>query len=129
MGLSSLLSTDTAVDSIIRKKSDDFVSGSKLDNSIQKVADKIKVVSNLNDNQESQQIKLPIHSLVSGKYQPRKTFDQTELEELAESIKVNGVLQPILVRPVTNNSKSYEIIAGERRWRASQIAKYTRYQL
>jgi len=123
MGLSSLLSTDTAVDSIIRKKSDDFVSGSELDNSIQKVADKIKVVSNLNDNKESQQIKLPIHSLVSGKYQPRKTFDQTELEELAESIKANGVLQPILVRPLSNNSKSYEIIAGERRWRASQIAK------
>ena len=122
MGLSSLLSTDTAVDSII-KKTNDFVSGSSIDNSIQKVADKIKVVSNSNDNLESQQIKLPIHSLVSGKYQPRKTFDQNELEELAESIKVNGVLQPILVRPLTNNSKSYEIIAGERRWRASQIAK------
>ena len=61
--------------------------------------------------------------MVSGKYQPRKTFDQTELEELAESIKVNGILQPILVRPLTNNAKSYEIIAGERRWRASQIAK------
>ncbi len=122
MGLSSLLSTDTAVNSII-KKTNDFVSGSDIDNSLQKVADKIKVVSNSNDNQESQQIKLPIHSLVSGKYQPRKTFDQNELEELAESIKVNGVLQPILVRPLTNNSKSYEIIAGERRWRASQIAK------
>ena len=61
--------------------------------------------------------------MVSGKYQPRKTFDQAELEELAESIKVNGILQPILVRPLTNNAKSYEIIAGERRWRASQIAK------
>ena len=61
--------------------------------------------------------------MVSGKYQPRKTFDQTELEELSESIKVNGVLQPILVRPLTNSAKSYEIIAGERRWRACQIAK------
>ena len=97
-------------------------------NSIQKVADKIKMVSDSNTSlspstEESQQIKLPIHSLVSGKYQPRKTFDQAELEELAESIKVNGILQPILVRPLTNNAKSYEIIAGERRWRASQIAK------
>ena len=128
MGLSSLLSTDTALDSIIRKKTSDSETSSNLDNSIQKVADKIKMVSDSNNGlspstEESQQIKLPIHSLVSGKYQPRKTFDQTELEELAESIKVNGVLQPILVRPLTNNAKSYEIIAGERRWRASQIAK------
>lgn len=124
MGLSSLLSTDTALDSIIGKKTDDL----DLSNSMQKVADKIKVVSNQNKNNSTvtndlQQTKLPIHSLVSGKYQPRKTFDQVELEELAESIKINGVLQPILVRPLTNNAKSYEIIAGERRWRASQIAK------
>ena len=124
MGLSSLLSTDTALDSIIGKNTDDL----DLSNSMQKVADKIKVVSNQNKNNltvtnDLQQTKLPIHSLVSGKYQPRKTFDQVELEELAESIKINGVLQPILVRPLTNNAKSYEIIAGERRWRASQIAK------
>ena len=124
MGLSSLLSTDTALDSIIGKNTDDL----DLGNSMQKVADKIKIVSNQNKNNPTvtndlQQTKLPVHSLVSGKYQPRKTFDQVELEELAESIKINGVLQPILVRPLTNNAKSYEIIAGERRWRASQIAK------
>ena len=128
MGLSSLLSTDSALDSIISKKTGDKETNSDLGNSIQKVADKIKVVANSNTSiptqtLESQQIKIPIHSLVSGKYQPRKTFDQTELEELAESIKVNGILQPILVRPLTSNGKSYEIIAGERRWRASQIAK------
>ena len=127
MGLSSLLSTDTALDSVIRKNTSDF-QNSELVDSIKKVAYKIKMVSDSNQNparaaQELQQIKLPIHSLVSGKYQPRKTFDQTELEELAESIKVNGILQPILVRPLTSNGKSYEIIAGERRWRASQIAK------
>ena len=124
MGLSSLLSTDTALDSIIGKNTDDL----DLSNSMQKVADKIKIISNQSTNipggtSESQQTKLPIHSLVSGKYQPRKTFDQVELEELAESIKINGVLQPILVRPLTNNARSYEIVAGERRWRASQIAK------
>ena len=128
MGLSSLLSTDTALDSIIRKNPSDEERNLDLGNSVQKVADKIKMVSDSNSSlspptEESQQIKLPIHSLVSGKYQPRKTFDQAELEELAESIKVNGILQPILVRPLTNNAKSYEIIAGERRWRASQIAK------
>lgn len=127
MGLSSLLSSDTALDSIIGKKPNDSVD-SGLASSIQKVSDKIKVVSNQNINiptttGESQQTKLPTHSLVSGKYQPRKTFDQADLEELADSIKVNGVLQPILVRPLTNNSKSFEIIAGERRWRACQIAK------
>ena len=128
MGLSSLLSTDSALDSIISKKPSNKETDSDLSNSIQKVADKIKVVADSNTSiptqtLESQQIKIPIHSLVSGKYQPRKTFDQTELEELAESIKVNGILQPILVRPLTSNGKSYEIIAGERRWRASQIAK------
>ena len=128
MGLSSLLSADKALDSIIRKKTSNIETNSDLDKSVQKVADKIKMVSDSKKGlspltEESQQIKLPIHSLVSGKYQPRKIFDQTELEELAESIKVNGILQPILVRPLTNNAKSYEIIAGERRWRASQIAK------
>ena len=124
MGLSSLLSSDTALDSIIGQNN----KGSDLENSLKKVSEKIKVVSNqesgiLDKTNDSHQTKLPIHSLVSGKYQPRKTFDQVELEELAESIKANGILQPILVRPLTNNAKSYEIIAGERRWRASQLAK------
>ena len=128
MGLSSLLSTDSALDSIIRKKPNDLEKNSNLGNSIQKADTKIKMFSDQHKGtpittEESNQLNLPIHSLVSGKYQPRKTFDQTELEELAESIKENGVLQPILVRPLTNNAKSYEIIAGERRWRASQIAK------
>ena len=66
---------------------------------------------------------LPIQNLVSGKFQPRKNFDLAELDELAESIKANGILQPILVRPLTKGGSSFEIIAGERRWRASQIAK------
>ena len=52
--------------------------------------------------------------------QPRKNFKKEELEELASSIKSQGVLQPILVRATDNNQ--YEIIAGERRWRAAQIA-------
>ena len=128
MGLSSLLSSDTALDSIISNKPSDLQTNPDLGNSIQKVSEKIKMVSDSNQSfpvatEESQQIMLPIHSLVSGKYQPRRTFDQAELEELAQSIRVNGVLQPILVRPLTSNAKSYEIIAGERRWRASQIAK------
>jgi ParB family transcriptional regulator, chromosome partitioning protein len=67
---------------------------------------------------------LPIDALAPGKYQPRKTMDQDKLAELAESIKAQGVIQPIVVREVATGrgSKTYEIIAGERRWRASQLA-------
>lgn len=55
-----------------------------------------------------------------GKYQPRRDMDPQALEELAQSIKAQGVMQPIVVRPIANGR--YEIIAGERRWRASQQA-------
>jgi ParB family chromosome partitioning protein len=55
--------------------------------------------------------------------QPRVHFDEDTLKELADSIRVIGVLQPILVRPTPEKSKAFEIIAGERRWRASKIAK------
>jgi len=58
--------------------------------------------------------------LQPGKYQPRTNMDQVALTELAESIKAQGVMQPILVRPVDEGR--YEIIAGERRWRAAQLA-------
>ena len=75
------------------------------------------------ENKEGDQVKLPIQNLISGKFQPRKHFDQTELDELAESIRSNGILQPILVRPLNEKGSSYEIIAGERRWRAAQIVK------
>jgi len=63
---------------------------------------------------------LPVDALSPGKYQPRKTMDQAKLAELAESIKVQGVIQPIVVRDL--GGKRFEIIAGERRWRASQLA-------
>ena len=62
---------------------------------------------------------LPVDRLQPGKYQPRTKMDHESLAELAESIKAQGIMQPILVRPVGDR---YEIIAGERRWRASQIA-------
>jgi ParB family chromosome partitioning protein len=64
--------------------------------------------------------KLPIEWLKPGKYQPRKDMSQDALEELASSIRAQGVIQPIVVRQVAE--QLYEIIAGERRWRASQIA-------
>lgn len=63
---------------------------------------------------------LAIAKLQPGKYQPRTNMDQAALAELAESIKAQGIMQPILVRPVTDDR--FEIIAGERRWRAAQLA-------
>jgi ParB family chromosome partitioning protein len=74
---------------------------------------------------DGQLVKLPIEWLQRGKFQPRRDMDSEALEELARSIKAQGVMQPIVVRPVTNASNHtirYEIIAGERRWRATQIA-------
>ncbi|MCF5856540.1 ParB/RepB/Spo0J family partition protein [Aeromonas veronii] len=65
--------------------------------------------------------KLPVEWLQSGKYQPRKDMSQDALEELANSIRAQGVIQPIVVRPL--GEQSFEIIAGERRWRASQLAR------
>lgn len=63
---------------------------------------------------------LPINEIIPNKEQPRKTFDEGALQELADSITVHGVLQPLLVRPLL--SGGYQLIAGERRWRASRIA-------
>jgi ParB family chromosome partitioning protein len=69
-------------------------------------------------------IQLPLGDLTSGKYQPRTHFDEQSLQELAESIRINGIMQPILVRPLVEkrHGASYEIIAGERRWRAARLA-------
>ncbi|MDO4364097.1 MAG: ParB/RepB/Spo0J family partition protein [Clostridia bacterium] len=64
---------------------------------------------------------LNINEIIPNKEQPRKTFDETALEELADSIRQHGVLQPLLVRPLT--SGGYQLVAGERRWRASRLAE------
>ena len=64
---------------------------------------------------------LPIELLQRGANQPRTEFDRDSLQELAESIKAQGVLQPVMVRPLDDSGK-FEIIAGERRWRAAQLA-------
>jgi len=63
---------------------------------------------------------LPINEIIPNKEQPRKTFDEAALNELADSIAQHGVLQPLLVRPLTTGG--YQLVAGERRWRASRIA-------
>jgi len=63
-----------------------------------------------------------ISSLVRNKYQPRKKFDEVSLEELTNSIRERGIIQPIIVRPSSNEDDKFEIIAGERRWQAAQYA-------
>jgi len=67
---------------------------------------------------------LPVEHLQRGQYQPRVDMRQDSLEELAESIKAQGIVQPIVARPIRrkDGSQRYEIIAGERRWRAAQMA-------
>jgi ParB family transcriptional regulator, chromosome partitioning protein len=65
--------------------------------------------------------KVAIHFLKPNKYQPRKNFNKSQLEELAQSIKIRGIIQPIVVRKLGENN--FEIIAGERRWRAAQLAQ------
>ena len=69
------------------------------------------------DEEEIREI--PINKLRVNPYQPRKTFNQESLQELAESIKEHGVIQPIIVK---KSIKDYEIVAGERRYRASRLA-------
>ncbi len=68
---------------------------------------------------------LLVEQLIQGKYQPRTQFNEEALAELSESIRRNGVMQPIIVRP-TSLSSRYEIIAGERRWRAAKLAGLNR---
>jgi len=77
-----------------------------------------------NNEQSNDQLKMiSIEKLKAGKYQPRTIMDPEPLEELAESIKAQGIMQPILVRMLTQND--YEIVAGERRWRAAKLANLT----
>jgi len=130
MGLSSLLSSDEGLASVVKTKIESKINTSNSGNKNKIPFPPLNVIkSNLDkkignlDNKENNQIKLPIQNLISGKFQPRKHFDQTELDELSESIRSNGILQPILVRPLNEKGSTYEIIAGERRWRAAQMVK------
>jgi len=82
------------------------------------------LLAGTDEKRADEQRSLPIERLKPGKYQPRTQMDQESLGELAASIKAQGVMQPILVRAVdkTPGAERYEIVAGERRWRASQLA-------
>lgn len=89
-----------------------------LGSSIESVLDQADPTSTSQDRTLKE---LPIEFLQRGRYQPRRDMHQDALEDLANSIKAQGVMQPIVVRPISEDK--YEIIAGERRWRASQIAE------
>ncbi|MFH1157877.1 MAG: ParB/RepB/Spo0J family partition protein [Pseudomonadota bacterium] len=86
-----------------------------------KRADEMVSVIAAQQSSASPQRKIPIDKLKPGSFQPRRRFDDAALDNLAESIVVHGILQPLLVRPLAGGM--YEIIAGERRWRAAQKAQ------
>ena len=82
---------------------------------------KERAASNASDEDRDGDLRnIPVDLIQRGKYQPRTDMREDALEELASSIRNQGVMQPIVVRPIS--SDKYEIIADERRWRASQIA-------
>lgn len=66
---------------------------------------------------------MPTAFLKPNRFQPRKRFAEEDLNDLVQSVKEKGILQPILVRPIAGDPNSFEIVAGERRWRAAQLAK------
>ena len=74
------------------------------------------------ENIESKKNKLPISEIVRNKFKPRKKFNEENLNDLTNSIKERGIIQPIIVRKSPNENSKYEIIAGERRWLAAQRA-------
>ena len=73
-----------------------------------------------NSVETKQAVELRLSQIVPNRDQPRKVFDETALRELSDSIKLHGLIQPLLVRPMDDGS--YQIVAGERRWRASRLA-------
>ena len=75
------------------------------------------------ENANLAETKIPISKLRPSPIQPRRIFEKASIAELADSIKSKGLVQPILVRPSESNPGEYEIIAGERRWRAAQVAQ------
>lgn len=95
--------------------------GRGLDVLLASSAETLSITSNDNISSTNDKLQeLPLDCLQAGKYQPRRIFDETELQELADSIRQNGIIQPLVVRKISK--QRYEIIAGERRFRASQLA-------
>jgi len=80
----------------------------------------IKTINTITENNKTALKNLAIDLLKPGRYQPRRNMNKEALDELADSIRAQGIIQPLIVRPLTEGN--YEIIAGERRWRAAQLA-------
>lgn len=93
---------------------EDVVPQNKAGNTMQQAEDLVAT------NNEYQKIAVDV--IQRGRYQPRTNFNQDALQELADSIKAQGVVQPIIVRPLSGKAGQYELVAGERRWRATQLA-------
>lgn len=83
------------------------------------------LLSSASENSSEETRKLALTQLVPGRHQPRKYFDGTALSELAVSIRNQGIIQPLLVRQLPGMPQRYEIVAGERRWRAAKLAGLT----
>jgi len=89
---------------------------------VRQAKDEVAAVESVSVQQVSDSLQqLPLEQLQRGRYQPRRDMNPVALQELADSIKAQGVMQPIVVR-VLNDSGRFEIVAGERRWRAAQMA-------
>lgn len=76
-----------------------------------------------NQGARSADLLVPVEKIFPNPEQPRRRFTQEQLEDLAASIKEKGVIQPLIVRPIPDEQDAYQIVAGERRWRASQMAQ------
>lgn len=87
------------------------------------LGDRAPELAHIGGNQKSESGTLPVDLLTPGPFQPRSVIDPDHLAELAASIRSRGVLQPLLVRPDPDRPGHYQIIAGERRWRAAQMAE------
>ena len=114
-GLGALLGDDIAIAQVIR-------GDAAIEKSVAETAQSQTTAVDLVDTIQKEPNTLHLKQLKAGKYQPRTRIEQEKLEELADSIAREGIMQPLLVRPITGEKEQYEIIAGERRFRAAKIA-------
>ncbi|MEK5078705.1 nucleoid occlusion protein [Solibacillus sp. FSL W7-1436] len=87
------------------------------------VKSEVEVIENISMASE-EVVKIPIDKIIPNRYQPRTVFDDEKIEELARTIHTHGVIQPIVIRPMDNDPDKYEIIAGERRYRAMKSLQW-----
>lgn len=116
-GLSALLGDDVAIAQVIRGDA-----GDPVQTAVSEMADSAKSHTESVMAHQNQSNSLQLKQLKAGKYQPRSHMEQEKLDELADSIAREGIMQPLLVRPIAGETEQYEIIAGERRFRAAKIA-------